>query len=64
MKGLMLFAFCLIFLLLSLSVNAELASIIKTFIAWGSLLFLALIAREIWKLKFGAGDGNKWDEDP
>jgi len=64
MKGFMLFAFCLIFLVLSLSINQALASWIKTFLAWGCLLFLALVFREIWKMKYGVCKGDKWDEDP
>ncbi|HHT62991.1 MAG: hypothetical protein ACOX4H_08050 [Bacillota bacterium] len=64
MKGLLLSAFCLVFLFLSLSINEALASIIKTIIAWGCFVFLSLTAWEIWKLKYGAGKESKWDEDP
>lgn len=39
MKGLLLSAFCLVFLFLSLSINEALASIIKTIIAWGCFVF-------------------------
>ncbi|MEL7565192.1 MAG: hypothetical protein AAGU27_09940 [Dehalobacterium sp.] len=64
MKALTLVALCLIFLFLSLSINESLASITKTIIAWGGLLFFVLVVKEMWKLRCGAEKSNKWDEDP
>jgi len=63
-KVLTLVALCLIFLLLSLSINETLASMTKTIIAWGGFLFFALVVKEMWKLRCGTEKSNKWDEDP
>ncbi len=64
MKGLLLIIVCYIFLILSLTINKSLATLIKEIITWGGFIIFLLVLREIRKLKINSGKNNKWDEDP